>query len=175
MKYIRAIFIAFLIFGMFAIFAVNNLWRLMPTFHSLDTFFIIPLYIQILFLSLSFILSFSFLIRRNCQVKIILIFIVFLSIFLMSEYKVLISNSQNSMKIGIEPFFINEIRLSSIESIDISDNEISINTKVNSFDIIIADYLFSIDGILLKERLTNNESCITEDKGKCKKYDFYFP
>lgn len=174
MKYLRFILIGLVMVGLVLGILLNNLWRLMPEFHHLDMILTVPLSIQVILLLISMTLG-VFLFRTKLDRRILAGFVFSLLLSMASWYQVVLSNSVNSLSVGVQPFYQTQIKYSDISRVKIDDNKIIVTTMSKSYPIFTGLYPLGVDRQLLLKSLMGYGTCLNKVADQCVDLEFAWP
>lgn len=165
-----------IILGFFSGTIFNNIWRLIPEFHQLDSIFSVPLYVQIVLL-LTIIFIGLLLSKKSWNLWFLPAFSTMLILLMASWYHLNISNSTNSFTINLYPFYKKEVKLDKVATIKIMDHKILVLTKFNAtHHIITGSYPFGLNTNQLNETLNSFGNCVDKrDDGRCIEIKFAWP
>lgn len=144
---------------------INNLWRLLPEFHTLDTIWSTPLAIQATPILTCAVLGLLTLIYKK---KSLLIgYFIFFTITPFSWNHAIFSNSTNSLSLINTPFFDTEILFSDLESISFNDRDLKINSKNRITLYRTGFYPFGLSTEKIKTDLQQYGNCVILNNNPC--------
>ena len=174
MRLLRVSAASLLLVGVFGGMALNNLWRAMPEFHTLDQVFTVPLYVQIACFVITCFLGLR-LMHGNFTGKWVSLFALFLVLTFLSGYRVVVSNNLNVITARLDPVYGVEIGFNAISSLVFEGESILIVGKGGPYRLHTGWYPLGLERKRLIAVLSGFGECIEQRKGECGKMHFNWP
>jgi len=175
-RQLHRIIVGLFIFGLSSGFLLNNLWRLMPEFHTLNIVFTVPLYIQITLLVISISLGLgSYVKNGSSKLKILPWFIFTFVLAITSWYQIILSNNVNSFTVELYPFYQCKVKFDTITTVKIEDRKITLMADSKTLTIYTGFYPFGLNHDLLRETLIHHGNCIQRRGNQCIEIEFASP
>lgn len=176
MRHLHRITVGLFICGLLSGILLNNLWRFMPEFHTLDIIFSVPLYLQIVLLIISIFLGLAFYIKNgNSKLKILPLFIFTLVLSITSWYQITLSNNVNSLTVELYPFYQREVTFNAITTIHMEDRKITLMENSKILTIYTGFYPLGLNHELLRETLVRYGNCVQIRDDQCSEIELASP
>ena len=171
---LRTTVVLLLLVGVSGGMILNNLWRAMPEFHTLDQFFTVPLYVQVACFVVTCFLGLR-LMRGNAGGGLVSLFALFVVLTVLSGYHVMVSNNLNAITARLDPVYGKEIGFDTISSLVFEGESILIEGEEGRYRLHTGWYPLGLERKRLIDVLSGFGECIEQRKGGCGKMRFKWP
>jgi len=145
----------------------------MPEFHTLDSIFSIPLYLQIICLLLGIVAGLVFYKKNN--IASLAIFFVLAGLGIVSWHTVVVSNSKNSFSDELYPFYHREIKFNAVKRIKIEGHRLTISGPSGEFSFYTGYYPLGLDRTAVWDTVQKQGNCLNKSNNQCVEIQFVSP